>query len=172
MYLDGGPGPGAPQGAAGLDDGVYFFQVTDPSGKVLLSEDELRCRQFTVSGGVTTAVGGGDCAHATGTDVDHAALTVQLFPYADTPNRGGEYKVWVTMAGDLNCTAPGNRHCFVPSHSKTDNFKVAGFIREIDVLFFPDRDGDGLQQWDEYWMSDYHVTWIDTLGASNKKWSY
>jgi hypothetical protein len=37
VYLDGGPGPGAPQHAAGLDDGVYVFQVTDPSGKVLLS---------------------------------------------------------------------------------------------------------------------------------------
>ena len=33
VYLDGGPGPGAPQGAAGLDDGTYVFQITDPSGK-------------------------------------------------------------------------------------------------------------------------------------------
>ena len=33
VYLDGGPGPGAPQTAAGLDDGTYVFQVTDPSGR-------------------------------------------------------------------------------------------------------------------------------------------
>src|SRR5215510_9588977 len=52
VYLDGGPGPGAPQTAAGLDDGTYVFQVTDPSGKVLLSQDPVQCRQFTVSGGI------------------------------------------------------------------------------------------------------------------------
>jgi hypothetical protein len=52
VYLDGGPGPGAPQTAAGLDDGTYVFQVTDPSGKTLLSTDAAICRQFTVAGGV------------------------------------------------------------------------------------------------------------------------
>src|SRR5918993_3756721 len=52
VYLDGGPGPGAPQGAAGLDDGRYVFQVTDPSGKVLLSTDRARSRQFDVVDGV------------------------------------------------------------------------------------------------------------------------
>ena len=39
VYLDGGPGPNAPATAAGLPDGDYFYQVTDPSGKVLLSTD-------------------------------------------------------------------------------------------------------------------------------------
>src|SRR5215211_2416160 len=52
VYLDGGPGPGAPQTAAGLDDGVYVFQVTDPSGKTLLSQDTARKRQFTVTQGI------------------------------------------------------------------------------------------------------------------------
>ena len=41
VYLDGGPGPGAPQTAAGLDDGTYYFMVTDPSGHTLLSEDPI-----------------------------------------------------------------------------------------------------------------------------------
>ncbi len=170
VYLDGGPGPGAPQGAAGLDDGLYFFQVTDPSGKVLLSQDPIACRQIQVSGGVISAVPG-PCPHVTGSDVDHNALTVQLMPYADTPNNGDEYKVWVTFQSDLNCSAPGNKNCFVPAHSKTDNFKVRGPIREIDVRFYPD-DGNGKQDWYEPQMSGYHVTWIDTVGASNKKWSY
>lgn len=49
VYLDGGPGVGAPQTAAGLDDGTYVFQVTDPSGKTLLSTDFGRCRQVVVS---------------------------------------------------------------------------------------------------------------------------
>ena len=56
VYLDGGPGPGAPQTAAGLDDGTYVFQVTDPSGKTLLSTDPAGCRQFTVSGGIITGM--------------------------------------------------------------------------------------------------------------------
>ena len=72
VYLDGGPGPGAPQTAAGLDDGVY--------------------------------------------------VTVQLMPYADTPNPGGEYKVWATLVGDFACdldvqdcgVSGPNQHGFIP----------------------------------------------------------
>src|SRR5436190_9053635 len=56
VYLDGGPGPGAPQAAAGLDDDRYVFQVTDPSGKTLLSTDPARCRQFDVVNGVIKQV--------------------------------------------------------------------------------------------------------------------
>ena len=52
VYLDGGPGPNAPQTAAGLPDGEYVFQVTDPSGKVLLSEDPAQCRLVRVTGGI------------------------------------------------------------------------------------------------------------------------
>ena len=48
VYLDGGPGLNAPQHAAGLPDGLYVFQVTDPSGKVLLSEDPSKCRVVEV----------------------------------------------------------------------------------------------------------------------------
>ena len=52
VYLNGGPGLNAPDDAAGLPDGTYSFQVTDPSGKTLLSTDDVACRQFTVVGGV------------------------------------------------------------------------------------------------------------------------
>ncbi|OGY26460.1 MAG: hypothetical protein A2Z24_00405 [Candidatus Woykebacteria bacterium RBG_16_44_10] len=52
VYLDGGPGPNAPQTAAGLPDGNYYFQVTDPPGKVLLSEDPAKCREIRVQDGV------------------------------------------------------------------------------------------------------------------------
>lgn len=54
VYLDGGPGPNAPQTAAGLDNGWYVFQVTDPSGKNLLSMDPSKCRVFQVQDGVIT----------------------------------------------------------------------------------------------------------------------
>jgi hypothetical protein len=52
VYLDGGPPPNAPQTAAGLDDGWYVFQVTDPSGHYLLSMDPSKCRVFEVADGI------------------------------------------------------------------------------------------------------------------------
>ncbi|MHC4574097.1 MAG: hypothetical protein ACYS76_08190 [Planctomycetota bacterium] len=49
VYLDGGPPQNAPSTAAGLPEGDYYFQVTDPSGKVLLSLDPVKCRRFHVN---------------------------------------------------------------------------------------------------------------------------
>lgn len=123
VYLDGGPGENAPSGAAALPAGDYYFQVTSPSGRVLLSTDDIECREFTVDDeGLISAVGNGACAHATGTDSDHGGLTVQLFPYDDTPNNGGVYKVWITPTDDYS---PGDgQHGFIPRFSKTDVFKV------------------------------------------------
>jgi len=127
VYLDGGPGNGAPSHAAALDPGDYYFQVTDPPGKTLLSSDDIECRRFTVgAAGFITAVGGGACAHATGTDADHGAegaITVQLFPFDDTPNNGGEYKVWVIGVDHYDASAKHD-FGFVHRYSKTDNFKV------------------------------------------------
>lgn len=180
VYLDGGPGPGAPQTAAGLDDGTYVFQVTDPSGKQLLSTDPARCRQFTVSNGVISAVVATGCEHQTGIDQDHGATTVQLMPYLDTPNNGGEYKAWVVELSDfqrgcqefgvpnglnvVDCGYEGgNAHGFVGGHHKTDNFKVKGLPREIDARFF-DHGGNKLL--------GLGITWMDTLGGQNRKWSY
>ena len=135
-----------------------------------------------MSGGIITGVVNTGCQHSTGTDVDHGATTVQLMPYADTPNHGDEYKAWATKIGDfiagcqlLGVTASqallvpdcgstgGNKHGFVNGDSKTDNFKVGVSAPvEIDTRFHGP-DGaliDGLQ-----------ATWTDTLGASNIKWS-
>jgi hypothetical protein len=186
VYLDGGPGPGAPQTAAGLDDGIYVFQVTDPSGKVLLSTDLAGCRQFTVANGIIVdVIPAGNCAHKTDLDVDHNATTVQLMPYLDTPNNGGVYKVWVTLqedylagcsrqgianglnvidCGPISRRSGGVAHGFIPAESKTDNFKVKeGPPREIDVRFIDSATGN--------FIDGLGVTWIDTLGASNQKWS-
>ena len=185
VYLDGGPGPGAPATAAGLDDGTYVFQVTDPPGKTLLSTDIAACRRFTVSGGIITAVVPAlGCEHKTGLDIDHGATTVQLMPYLDTPNPGGVYKVWATLEANYlaGCTALGQNnglslvdcgskagvavHGFIPAASKTDNFKVKDAVaQEIDTRFYNYAVGsapiDGLS-----------VTWTDPVGASNHKWSY
>ena len=164
VYLNGGPGINAPDDAAGLPAGTYSFQVTDPSGKTLLSSDDVSCRQFTVddSGVIQSVVPAGGCEHATGTDGEDAGITVQLFPYDDTPNNGGVYKVWVSPTELLDCDAPGNKHCFVPRYSKTDNFKVReGAIIEIDTRF---HGSSGL-------IDGAGVTWSDPLGASNAKYS-
>lgn len=160
VYLDGGPGPHAPASAAGLPAGDYYYQVTDPSAAYLLSSDHISCRRIHVNGaGVVDTVYPGTnyakvqgkwaavpCQHRQGVDLDHSAagaITVQLFPYADTPNPGGVYKAWVTPVDDYvgslaGCpigtntacnvnganNQPGNHHGFVNAASKTDNFKV------------------------------------------------
>ncbi len=142
VYLNGGPGANAPTGAAGLPDGDYYFQVTDPNGKTLLSTDPVSNRRFSVGGGVIKAYTGiGGAPHPTGIDVPHAsagAITISLAntncptDFLDTTNNGGVYKVWVTpvssFVGDPalvdNACGNGCYHGFVPSGTKTDNFKV------------------------------------------------
>jgi hypothetical protein len=164
VYLNGGPGINAPDDAAGLPAGTYSFQVTDPSGQTLLSSDDVSCRQFSVdsSGVIQSVAPSGSCAHTPGIDGEDAGITVQLFPYNDTPNIGGVYKVWVSPTNLLDCDAPGNKHCFVPRYSKTDNFKVRHpLIVEIDVRFW--KNGNA--------MDGYAAHWTDTLGASNTKYS-
>src|SRR3954469_7200082 len=103
VYLDGGPGPGAPQAAAGLPPGNYYFQVTDPSGKALLSTDAVMCREVAVSGGIITGPVADGCEHVTGSDIDLGATTVQCMPYLVPPNHGDEYKVWITAIGNYGC---------------------------------------------------------------------
>jgi hypothetical protein len=200
VYLDGGPSENAPSTAAALLPGHYYFQVTDPSGQHLLSEDPVECRRFTVGdagwivsvGNLTTlekikgqwtAV---DCAHATGIDeYDYGcedpdagcAITVQLMPYKKTPNKGGVYKVWITpvdkFVGDPTQLAGTTRfHGFVPSWSKTDNYKVLrpGPPCEpptITIRKFKDCDADGLLDGEEELYEDWGVIAVtDPLGVT------
>lgn len=176
VYLDGGPGSNAPAAAAALPAGDYYFQVTDPSGKVLLSQDAVAQRRFTVaaSGVVTSAL------HATGVDRDHAelgAVTVQLFPYADTPNPGGVYKVWVTpvdrFVGDVALVDnAGQFHGFVPAWSKTDTYKVRQrgttcVASTMKIQKFDDANGDGIWNKGEKEVTGWKVWVIDPLGVAN-----
>ena len=174
VYLDGGPGPGAPQGAAGLPDGIYVFMVTDPSGKTLLSTDIAACRRVQVSGGIFGALitSNPTCAapHLQGT-FGNGGIPVQLMPYNDTPNNGGEYKAWVTAVQNYTCPLTAvdcgsNVHGFIHDFSKTDNFKVKSkTVREIDSRFHDTNNGGAL-------IDGLMVTWTDTLGNTNNKWSY
>jgi hypothetical protein len=141
VYLNGGPRPNAPCTAAGLPDGDYYFQVTDPSGSQLLSLDGIADRRVTVAGGLiighsgSHAIGMGKCVAFNGFNI-----TVQLYPFTPTPNPGGEYKAWMTKVGDYDMTMTKGSFGFVPSKSKTDNFKVTPPA---------DSDGDGIPDVDD-----------------------
>lgn len=101
VYVDGGP---AHEGAAGLPDGFYYVQVTEPGGALL-----------------GTSVGSANPTpmHVTNGEFDQCyqleALVIKNSDsspgYDDTTNGGGEYKVWVSQSSDF-------------SGGKTDNFKV------------------------------------------------
>lgn len=129
VYLNGGP---QNQNAAGLPPGTYYFQVTDPSGAVLLSTDPIEARQVVVdaSGRVSGVPESGGPYHLVGLfNAANGSTPVQLYPFAATPNPGGEHKVWLTPVGsyradwETDLQAPSNSFGFVPSQSKTDNFK-------------------------------------------------
>lgn len=132
VWLDGGPPVNAPSTAAGLPDGEYFFQVTDPSGSKLLSTDPVNERCVIIESGIIT----GNCLSGTHNLRPSAdaggGVVVELCPYDDTPNNGGVYKAWMTPTGDFagdsaevdNRCGNGCFHGFVPASSKTDNFKV------------------------------------------------
>jgi hypothetical protein len=118
VYLAAGPGPNSPCSAAGVPDGPYYFQVTDPSGEVLLSKDLVTDRMVLVQNGVLSQHKG---KHLLGTGPCSSA-TVQLVPFADTKDHD-EYKVWLTPVAHYDPYGGGS-YGFLPRFSKTDNFKV------------------------------------------------
>lgn len=124
VYISGGPQNNA---SAGLANGTYYFQVTDPSGATLLSSDNAVCRQVMVSGGRIAGSTGPACKHATGVlNTANGTLPVQLFPYSPTGNAGKEYKVWLIpqIAGTSVSASDPKVLLFSRAGAKTDNFKV------------------------------------------------
>ena len=106
VYLDGGP---AHPGSAGLDDGWYYVQVTEPNGTPLgtppLDINNAPIAQVQVTNGEFA-----QCYQL-------SAILVKVSDgstgYDDTTNAGGEYKAWVSQGPN-----------FINNESKTDNFKV------------------------------------------------
>ena len=151
VYLNGGPNnaPGCNGGA--LENGDYYFQVTDPSGAVLLSTDGIAARAFRVSGGEIAQNLG---THVTGATSPCGSLAIELLPYDDTPNAGGVYKVWITRISDFNtaCSGLGGGDCglagFVPGNTKTDNFRIAcstpPATGELKAYKFYDHNANGI----------------------------
>lgn len=103
VYLDGGP---THPGAAGLPDGEYYVQVTEPNGTLLGTSlgtlDETPV--LVVDGSFINCYQLWDILikNSDGTE-----------GYDTTSNPGGEYKAWIS-------TEP----TFTNSNTKTDNFKV------------------------------------------------
>lgn len=127
VYLTGGPHK---EGAAGLPDGIYYFQVTDPPGKTLLSKDPIWKRRFEVKYGYVYDIDGG--THNWNPDTTRGyGIVIQLWPFKQTPNKGGVYKVWVTKVEHYN----EGEGCFgfIHSLSKTDNYKVR--VAEVSKYF-------------------------------------
>jgi hypothetical protein len=162
VYLNGGPTGNCQN--AGLDpDGDYYFQVTSPSG-VLLSTDAVNFRQIKVVAGKVAGVSGAG-NHPTGAPSTCGSLGVQLLPYSDTPNPGGEYKVAIfekscvdgkaTAAQLAQANPPLNLDALPnpplnldalpnpPCAQKSDNFKVVEATRTIHIgkVVWPDGDG-------------------------------
>src|SRR5215203_7129429 len=119
VYLSGGP---QNQNASGLPDGTYYFQVTDPSGAILLSTDLAVCRQLIVASGKVAAAEGPACQHSTGIpNSANGTIAVKLAPFGDTPNSGSEYKVWLIRQGANTTIAADGMHInFNPNNAKTD----------------------------------------------------
>jgi hypothetical protein len=120
VYLNGGPKGGGP----GLPPGDYYFMVTSPSGgppSVLLSSDSITMRRVTV--GKTGEFSFYEGTHDQGVDADDGSVTVQLWPFDETPNPGHEYKAWLTPVDKYDPADSKSTFGFIHRWSKTDNFK-------------------------------------------------
>ena len=152
VYLDGGP---AHPFAAGLPDGDYYVQVTSPEGSLL---------------GTSLGLGDGTPVHVTNGEFDKcyqlwsivvkASNGLQGYDgYDDTPNQGGEYKVWVS-----------DDPTFANFRTKTDNFKVRRSgggggsggnpppqTGSLEVIKFYDKNADGRKDDDEIRIEGWKV---------------
>jgi hypothetical protein len=149
VYLDGGP---AHPGAASLPDGCYYVQVTDPSGATVLgtSVGSGTEQPFCVVGGEPA-----DCYQLwniliKGSDASQG--------YDDTPNMGGEYKVWVSTESS-----------FANNSTKTDNFKVregggGDQTADLCVRKFYDANVNGIWDTNEVEITGWQFTLFGTVG--------
>ena len=124
VYLTGGPCNGGSHLAAG----DYYFQVSSPSGD-LLSTDSIGNRKFTVANEYIQSTVS-HATHAVNCSPPVTGVTVQLIPFKDTPNSGGEYKLTIATAASVEACAnfsSGSTTFEIcnGADSKSDNFKVA-----------------------------------------------
>jgi uncharacterized repeat protein (TIGR01451 family) len=127
VYLTGGPC----QGGSHLAPGTYYFQISDPSAGDLLSTDAIGNRMFTV--GANGFISGTSGTHNTFAIActGENGVTIQLIPFADTSNGGGEYKLTIATATTVEACAGFSAASTTfmicsGADQKSDNFKVLG----------------------------------------------
>lgn len=170
VYLSGGPGPNAPPDAAGLPDGEYYFQVTDPAGKKLLSTDDIKERRFEVEGGIITQYLGTPATHNWEVVEEiSGAIVIQLWPFGKTPNKGGVYKAWATPVEDYDLNNRKSFFGFIPQYSKTDNYKVRKPkpITKLTLDKFYDVNNNGIYDNGDYLMEGWRIDVTGPLGVTN-----
>jgi hypothetical protein len=134
VYLTGGPCNGGSHLAAG----DYYFEVKSPNGE-LLSSDAIGNRKFTVgANGFISSTSGTHGTHPVNCDPPQTGITVQLIPFADTPNPGGEYKLTVATAVSVEaCTGfdAGSTSFEIcnGADQKSDNYKVANDFGSLTI---------------------------------------
>ncbi|GAA4861958.1 hypothetical protein [Luteimonas vadosa] len=173
VYLNGGPSNSGCKGGS-LDDGIYHFQVTNPSGSVLLSTGStIWERTMEVSGGVISSNLGNQAKHPNGNVSPCGSLAIRLFPFDDTPNTGGVYKVWITRADDFEAACGVGVDCglagFVPGHTKTDNFRVGEEptipqVGSLEAFKFYDANANGIFDGTDVELEG----WVMTLTSVNQ----
>lgn len=189
VFLTAGP---QNQKASGLPDGRYYYQVTDPSGSTLLSNDPAACRQLVVSGGRLSGAYGtpldtAGCEHASSAanpatgivpvqagGAFRACSTGGTSPdiFCDTPNPGGEYKLWLiaqsSAVAGCNPTVNPDRFSltFDKKCSKTDNFKLAlPAVAHVVACKFNDANGNGVLDPGELMISGWPITATVAAGS-------
>ncbi len=133
VYINGGPNNPNSSGLPANE--VFYFEVTDPSGRTLLSKDGAACRQVRTDGngrisGVVSDSACSTSSHAVGTiDAANGGVPVKLAPFEQTPNSGGEYKVTLVRknAPGVSVEDDGKHLDYPKAATKTDNFKVMNY---------------------------------------------
>jgi hypothetical protein len=141
----------------------------------------------------------GDCTHATGPSgggtFPGGGISVQLYPYDDTPNNGNVYKVWITPVADFTCADqdadvydnvvintdpdgwPNYEDCGpqwhgnVGAYVKTDNYKVKENGAEVDGLLivkkFHDKNFDCVIDTGEEYVTGWGIDITDPLSTTS-----
>ena len=157
-----------------VNDGQYYFQVTDLSGRELLSSDPVSERIVTVHNGVLTTYNGhthetdnaeisenaapGEESEVAPVHGPCGALSVGLAPFRDAGSRDASYLLWLTpiarFSGEPTQIDPvcgdGCFHGFRPEFSVTSAFRVEDkrFCEDsfcVSGLKFEDRNGNGVR---------------------------
>ncbi|MCW3489287.1 MSCRAMM family protein [Dethiobacter alkaliphilus] len=141
VYLNGGP---SRPGAAGLPDGEYYVQITNPSGALTLGTSAGSENEKPIS--------------VTNGDFDDLYKVCEIVysngepGYDDTDNNGGVYKIHVSQSSD-----------FRPSATKTKTFKVSQQeptpqLGDIIVYKFHDANENGEFDADEALLDGWEFT--------------